>query len=289
MPRIAIITSTQCVASMNVRERLLESGLFEKADGTFEGNAVFSFKGSVKEGAAVYDDIRLYLIGERLIFFEDPEQRIDADLFIFLSKHRAKSGIPSVTVHVTGNVSKAEFGGRDRSLCIAPALWMHKAYRCLADAAGGSRYDAIMEATHHGPYSEKPVMFLELGSLENEWVDPEGGKIVVHALLRLLNEGPSQPAQPSEQGLSCAVGLGGLHHVPVLIKGVQRDQYALGHVVPKHQLDALDEAMLHQAMDRTDPPASLVVLDWKGLGAHKQRLRKLLDDAGIAWQRSDKQ
>jgi D-tyrosyl-tRNA(Tyr) deacylase len=40
-----------------------------------------------------------------------------------------------------------------------------------------------MEATHHGPYMERPLIFVELGSNEKFWEDKKGGFMVARSLI----------------------------------------------------------------------------------------------------------
>ncbi len=277
MKRVALITSTQDAASMTIRSALLATGLFAETDDMFRDEPVFSFKEK--------PHVRLYLMHDHLIHAESLDKDINADLFIFLSKHSAKAGLPNVTVHMPGNFGTAEFGGQSRMLCVAPACWMHAALHALANVAQGSGYEAIMEVTHHGPYLEKPCMFMELGSTEAQWHDQRAGGIVAGAVLEVI-------AKAGEIGktksIPVAVGIGGLHNVPVLSKYVLRDQIAFGHVAAKYALADCDAGMLRQAMEQTEPKASLIVLDWKGLGSEKARIRDMVEQSGFAWKRSDR-
>ena len=44
--------------------------------------------------------------------------------------------------------------------------------------------------------------------------------------------------------------------------------------------------MLQQAIEKTVPKPELAVLDWKGLGEHKQRIVELLESVGIPWKKT---
>jgi D-tyrosyl-tRNA(Tyr) deacylase len=61
--------------------------------------------------------------------------------------------------------------------------------------------------------------------------------------------------------------------------------YAVGHICPKHMLGNLDSKLLKQAVEKNGSRFSMVVLDWKGLGAEKARIVSLLDDLGIKYER----
>ena len=64
--------------------------------------------------------------------------------------------------------------------------------------------------------------------------------------------------------------------------------YAVGHICAKYNLENLDIELVRQAMEKTIPNASLVLLDWKGLGKEKERIVKMLEENNINCQRNDK-
>ena len=255
---IAIIISTNDPAGMNIKSFL----------DTYE----------------LPENVSINVFEELSIENEDVDKKVEADVYLFATTHRSKAGKPSLTTHVPGNWTKAGLGGRDNELCIAPALFIRKAFLEIIKQAEGTKYEPIMEVTHHGPYLEKPCFFMEIGSSENEWKDKVAGERQAKAIYKTLTSEPEK--------IKTAVGIGGLHNVPVLSKYVERGQIALGHVCPKYMLEHLDENNLKQAIERTVPKAELIVVDWKGLGEHKQKVRELCEkvseELGIEWKRSDK-
>jgi D-aminoacyl-tRNA deacylase len=261
----AIIVSQECIAGMNVKERLLE--LFDfKENGEFEESAVHSFK-----------DIKLYTIKERHIFREDLDKDIDADLFVFATTHRSKTGIPSLCVHALGNWDKAELGGRDRQLCISMPSYMKTAYNRLTEL-NTIKFDIVQEATHHGPYMEKPIMFIEIGSSEKEWVIKEAGEIIAKTIIHILTEKIAKH--------EIAFGIGGQHTTTNFKKIVEGTNIAIGHVCPKYMLESLDKEMVKQALDRNMGKVDHVILDWKGLGQEKQRIVDMLKELKIEFKRT---
>lgn len=164
--------------------------------------------------------------------------------------------------------------------------------------AENSEYDATLEATHHGPYIEKPVLFLELGSNEKYWKDKNGANIVAKSLINaikqfndkdnpIINNNLKNKNNGNEGYESCFV-IGGGHYNHVANKAMQKSELGVGHILPKYNLDNLDEEMLKQIMDKIIPMPKFALLDWKGLGKEKQKILELLNKNDIKYERSDK-
>jgi D-tyrosyl-tRNA(Tyr) deacylase len=60
------------------------------------------------------------------------------------SRHRSQSDQPTLTAHVTGNFGKAELGGRDWELSLAPALYLREAVRRLLSYGTGSGFSVSL-------------------------------------------------------------------------------------------------------------------------------------------------
>ena len=133
---IAIITSKQDLAGINIAEEL------------------------EKENLVKYD-AEHYIIEEKPVDAEDIDKMIEADLFIFATKHESKSGIPSLSVHSPGNWGIAELGGKDNQLSICPANYLKEALIFL-EKNNNIDFDVVQECTHHGPYLEKPCFFISV-------------------------------------------------------------------------------------------------------------------------------
>src|SRR5687767_11026915 len=123
-----------------------------------------------------HKNIQLHVISGNLLTLENINDRYPlADVFIFLSKHRSDSSIPTLTCHFTGNFSADNsYGGNPRQIAISyPSL--QKGYLKAITAAAKQKvpeYEVIIEATHHGPTSlTKPVSFVEMGPSEKQWPD----------------------------------------------------------------------------------------------------------------------
>lgn len=224
---------------------------------------------------------KIHLVEKESIFCEKLDKQIQADLFIFATKHESESKIPSLCVHSPGNWSKAELGGQDRKLCIAPALHLRSAFLKLVELNKEYKlnFDVVQECTHHGPYLEKPTMFIEIGSSLEQWKNKIAGKIIVETIFSIISTSPEK--------CKIAFGIGGLHTTPnfkkLLYKGI-----AVGHVCPKYMLRYLDKDLILQAIKKTHPKNDLIVLDWKGLKQHKQKIVAMLNELNLDYKRIDK-
>ena len=81
--------------------------------------------------------------------------------------------------------------------------------------------------------------------------------------------------------------LGGGHYNQAANKIMINTEYAVSHICAKFLLGCLDEGILKQAMQKSIPEPEMVVLDWKGLGAHKQKVLGLIKSMGIEFKRTD--
>lgn len=224
-----------------------------------------------------HQNVVLHVTGQSLLTLESLDRLYpDAAAFVFLSKHRSDSGIPTLTCHCTGNfAADAPFGGRPGELAVAcPSL--QKAYLKAITSANVPGYDVIIEATHHGPTSlKKPVLFVELGSSEKQWADREAADAMCRCVLGVLQNGG--PARCKKVG----VALGGTHYPTKFNKLLLESEFGLAAVASKHSLGSIDEAMLRQMVDKSAEKVTHVVLDAKGLGSHKERLTRLAEATGL--------
>ena len=196
--KIAIIASSKDTAGLNIRNNLIESFNFENTNDKFDNNHIFQYKKTKNKV------IKSYLINKDLIFSEDIGKKIDADFLIFASKHRSKENTPSFAVHPIGNWGKAEFGGEERKLCFSSAILLKNLFIELNKNARETGYEITMEATHHGPYVEKPAVFIEIGSTEKEWNEKNNGEVIAKTIIGALNN--------EEKDYKISIGIGGPHY-----------------------------------------------------------------------------
>ncbi|HLD87256.1 MAG TPA: D-aminoacyl-tRNA deacylase [Candidatus Nanoarchaeia archaeon] len=242
--------------------------------------------------------IFLHLIDRELLQADNLEKTIPADHFIFASKHRSSSNTKSFAVHSIGNFADPNAGGMAGTLCPSPALLQREIFLSLQNRRREG-YEVTMEATHHGPYTAVPSVFVEVGSTQEEWEDVENARIIAESILEGLSQyliantkhpntdDPEKTDKNQNNRVKTAIGIGGPHYCNNFNKLVSRKNYAIGHICPKHHLDKLDEAMLRQAIKKTVGKVDAIILDWKGLGQEKARLLEILQSIGLPIERTD--
>ncbi len=256
---IAIITSDRNIASVTIRQQLVLNHGFVKI-------------GDLYMLAIAGKKVVMHSVDKELPFLDYIDREIDADIFIFPSIHRSKAGVDAFTVHSMGNWGKAEMGGIDGMLCPSSADLLKSAFIQLQNNA--LHIDAVQEATHHGPYISKPGMFIEIGSDDAMYRNDDAGKIVADAIVNSISNFGNLKVKS-------AIGLGGTHYCNNFAKVMLNSGFSVAHVCPKHALGNLDKSMLAQAAERCIPKSGTVIVDWKGLGENKDRVRQLLDESSF--------
>ena len=264
-PATVIVSSTTDVASSTLADALVEVAGFTSTGVNLHGEAVYQ-KGP-------------YLLARfegTIVSPPSLDEYFNPQAYIFLSRHSAESGIASLTAHTTGNFSaEAKFGGAGRELGRAdPALLKNYLRALWARRAEAEGYEVTLEATHHGPTSLlKPVLFVELGSSERHWGDKNAAGVVARALMDSLAS--------REIWTKVAIGFGGTHYPEKFTKLLVEEELALSFVAPKYSLEHVDEGVFGQMLQRTNAPVRYAVLDWKGLGLHKEKVVGLIKRFGL--------
>jgi D-aminoacyl-tRNA deacylase len=246
MKTIGLAYSQVDLAGKNIAERLLEIGLPKKMN-------IYSFE-------------------EKSINL--PLNTLSEEEIIVLSKHSAASGKKSLTVHNIGNFSLPEFGGKEKTLVGSLARIQTNLLRGLNQKNVYPDYTVCYEATHHGPFVEKKVCFIELGSSETEWTNKVAARIVAETILEKTF------AQNTDK---VVIGIGGGHYTPDFTKLALRKNYSFGHICPQYSLDYLDEYLLEQMIIKTG--AEEIIIDWKGLKNNKENVVKLCEKSGLVFER----
>ena len=273
MQQIAIIASLKDPAGVNIRANLIELFDFQILNERFDGNEVYQ-NDKIKDSV-----VKLYLINDDLIFSDSLDKKIEADVFLFASKHRSKENTKSFAVHSIGNWDENEFGGKERALCKTCAVLVKNLFLELNNFAKYTGYEITLEATHHGPFMEKSSIFCEIGSTQDEWQDTLNGEIMAKTIMAALNN-------PSNK-YKIAIGMGGPHYCNNFNKVVLRSDIAISHVCPKYMLEKLDEHLIKESIAKTKQKIDFVLLDWKGLGNQKQRIADLLKNLKLEIKRTD--
>ncbi len=186
----AIVVSKKDPAGLNILEHL-KKGAKEK----FDDNPVYK-----------KSNITIYTLSTDTIHSENLDKMIEADLFIFATRHQSKAGTHSMSCHAPGNWAEASAGGINKALCNSSALLLKSAYLEFLKHNGKlPDHEITLECTHHGPYLEKPCIFVEIGSTEDQWKNPIAGKIVSEVILKMIDNKP-------KTGQKIAIGIGGPHY-----------------------------------------------------------------------------
>jgi len=270
----AIICFTKDTASMNIKKKFVELFAPKETEETIDNNPVLQ----------VSDNIKLYTLERESIHSEHIDDEIEADFFLFATRHQSEKGNLSLCTHCPGNWAKAEAGGEDKKLCIAPALYLRQGFLLLHEFCKDNEeldHEVTLEVTHHGPLIDKPAMFIEIGSKEKDWENDEAGVILAKVIHKLLTEQAPKIEAGEYSNVKIGIGIGGPHYCSNFNKKVMEKDVAFGHIVPKYMLENLDEKMLKQAIERTKEKVDFIVLDWKGLGSARQKIRDLMDKQEI--------
>jgi len=268
---IAIISSTKDPASVNIKKALLKEYEFVIVEDKFEDNDVYGYLVGDK-------DIKLYTIDSELITTEDLDKKIEADMFIFISKHRAKDDRAVFTCHPIGNFTEAKMGGKDKALVSIPIFYFKEISNNLNENSESIDYGFNAEATHHGPFLEKPSLFVEIGSTKRQWSDRKAAHLAAKSVLESLEK--------ENKKLETYAVVGGMHYNYNANKLLLRSDFGVGHICPKYNFEFLDNSMIKQLLEKSR--TKKVLLDWKGLGKEKQRILELLERNKIKYERSDK-
>jgi D-aminoacyl-tRNA deacylase len=186
-------------------------------------------------------------VRERLIYQDYLDRNITADLIIFLSRHSSVNPVPVLTVHVTGNLSAADFGGLPGSLPPASPSWMRSVLRNLASLAPPG-YRVAYEVTHHGPTElSTPSFFVEVGSTEKEWRDKAAGYAVAESVLH-ADPGDAIPL----------LGFGGTHYATRETEIALSSRGAFGHIAHSREVGTLSEETVRRMAAQTGAVAAYI-------------------------------
>lgn len=221
MARI-LICSEQDLPSVNMRDCLF--GMMDWEDMGNDGTNSYRSSGDT----VIMTIPELHIRAESID--KDAENfGISVDDVIFMSRHKAASAIPTLTVHPIGNYNNADFGGRPGTLVKASPELMTDALRRIA-AKDTGKYQVSFEVTHHGPYLEHPTFFIEIGSDETTWGDRHAAQILADVLVAIdKNDHP------------CAVGMGGGHYAPRFTEIARSFEINFGHMIPNYAFAESDD------------------------------------------------
>ena len=269
--KITIICSAPDLASQNIKNHLLN--LREWKNLKLPPESGFSAARESADGK-----FRLVDIEEIHVFQDGLDRKLEAaglpaSLIIFASKHRSKEEVKSLTVHCTGNSSdEARLGGHPRELAVSSPAAMKSILLEMKRLAKtkGLDYDVTLEVTHHGPTElTVPSLYAEIGSTEGQWEEPVPGEVVAQAILAV-----------SLEKVPTAVGFGGGHYAMRQTGLLLETEISFGHNFPKYQLEFVDEALIKQAVEKSN--AEFAYFDRKSMKSEdRNRISEILDKLGL--------
>lgn len=247
----AIVCSTKDLAGMNMFEKFTEKG-FKSTNKLWEGIPVFE-----------KDDLILVRTNSELVFANILND-LEAEEIIFASRHKSKSGEPTLTCHFPGNFGPADLGGKEGELCKASANTLRNIY--LEIIKSELDYKVSLEVTHHGPLISQPCCFVELGSSEKQWRDEIAANFLVDCILKGLEK---------KNKVKTVIGIGGGHYATKFSE--LEKQYAFGHILPKYAQDYLTREIVEVMIEKTIPKASKIIIDKKGTRSQSD-VQKMLEE-----------
>ncbi|HUY70010.1 MAG TPA: D-aminoacyl-tRNA deacylase [Candidatus Baltobacteraceae bacterium] len=209
------------------------------------------------------------------LFMAEGIDKLVGGTIVFISKHASVGGIGSFTVHPTGNWrAAADFGGEPLRLSRSSPLHMLSLLKSLGGTVPES---TTYEATHHGPLTESPSLFVELGGNPAFAASTDNHRFLASAILKSLN-GDFKV----EYG-EVAVGIGGTHYPRKFTKLALEGKYAFGHIMPNY---ALAPDMIAQAVEMSDLEVEKAVVEWKSIkAADRELITRRLEELGIDYDR----
>lgn len=213
-------------------------------------------------------------LNQSMIFTDQLVKRITKDPIIFLSRHVSADNVEALTVHPTGNWSNsAQYGGEPKALSIADPYMMANLLRQLM-ALNTIKFEVTYEATHHGPKTNAPSLFIEAG----------GPKSINSAAYAIVAQAVVNAIEHQEEIGEIAIGIGSSHYPGKFTKQALDSKYSMSHIMPKYMCDNLD--MLGEAAIRSSPQANNALIEWKGLkSSQRASVISVLNDLGIDYVR----
>jgi len=225
---LAVIVSKKDVASINISKVLL-----------------FEYKWEKKGDAYIHGNRLLYFIEDEHLYHDNVDKEIEElgyeiDAVIFASRHSSSQERKTLSVHPIGNFGKALYGGKSKQLVKTNPWLMRHALQLLKEK-NKIGYSVSYEATHHGPWLEKPSFFIEVGSTSRQWNDMQACHVVAEAIMEMKEERKGK----------IAIGIGGGHYAPRFTDIALKHGIAFGHIAAKYAIEHLNEEMLKKMVEAT--------------------------------------
>ncbi|KAL4639842.1 hypothetical protein ACB092_03G247900 [Castanea dentata] len=144
---------------------------------------------------------------------------------IFLSKHTAVSNRPALTVHPIGvpHLKEGDVppqGGKPGWAALPnPRIgpWLRLLKNIAFSHNLVPEFEITLEGTHHGPFTNKPTMFIEIGSTEEYWKRQDAAQVIALLIWEGLGLGGGAAVgnwSGEKDKNKVLLGIGGGHYAP---------------------------------------------------------------------------
>jgi len=253
-----ILFTSKNIASKNIAEKLIENHGFDKTEEN---------KWKCGETEMIETNAETVL---------DVPTDYDTDLILVLSTHKSKAGGRMITAHFPGNWNDAKFGGTPKTLNVAYGSKLKLLIQELKEANSELDWPLFIEADHHGPTCNVPIMFVEIGSTEEEWKNEEAAEVVAKAVSEFLKK---------DGKFESVLGIGGGHYSREFTKLLLESELAVGHVAPKYAIDQLDESVFMQAIEKNvEKIEKVIILKKETNSSQKKKIIELVEKCGLTYE-----
>ena len=243
-----IVVSDLDIASTVQVEALIERGGWN-CIGEVEGDERWQHRSERAE---------IWWMPRRLLFEDQIDMRYESATgcrvreVLFLSRHFAASGRPSLTLHPIGvpgegpRGTMAEFGG-ERGRVVPPSPRFSTLFLALHEAADRHdltpEFEITVETTHHGPILDAPSLFIEIGSTDSHWGRQDAAEAWADVLIEGLGLDGGESlgdwhslTQEERSRTPVMIGIGGGHYAPRHSDVVRRTGCWMGHLLAGYAL-----------------------------------------------------
>ncbi len=210
---------------------------------------------------------------EHPVYLNYPERTAGAakdEIIIIPSRHRSEKNVRSLTVHAAGNFETNDLGGFKNKMAPYDARVARSILVNLSKYGKGMDYQITYEATHHGPFSENPLIFVEIGSTEKEYEDREAAYIVARSIHEALDE---------NMEIYCAIG--GVHYSGKFTRIALENEVAIGHIASKYRFNELSGEILEEMIKKTPGSKGFLIEEKSFNSAQKSKIERTLDGLGL--------
>ncbi|MCL5930519.1 MAG: D-aminoacyl-tRNA deacylase [Candidatus Thermoplasmatota archaeon] len=214
-------------------------------------------------------------LGDHPVYHDYPEREVNAakgELIIIPSQHKSMKNVRSLTVHAAGNFDTNDLGGEKNKMAPYDARYARGVLLNITKYAKGLDYQVTYEATHHGPFSENPIVFVEIGSSDIEYGDRDVGYLVARSIYESFDE---------DAEVYC--GIGGLHYSSKFTKIAVGEKIAIGHIASKYRFAALTPDALLEMYNKTLGAQGFLIENKSFDSLQKNSLKKMLDSVSLSY------